>query len=417
MTRVELLIEALARGGDGVAHHEGRTIFVERTGPGDRVRVELPPGRDPVQLPAKDVELLAPGPARAELFCPVADRCGGCRWMHVTPDAQAEAKERLFYEALARVGHTPRESIDARPLVRAPAVRGYRRRTRLHVRRERLGYLREKTHELIEVTGCPVLEPELHAAVGKLGPALAEHGLLARVKEIDLVSDGMRWSLALHVDRLTDAVRERTEALVRALGARGAVLLAEGKGPVLIQKPVLGTLRPDVFAQVNGASNAALVEAASTQLAATPGTRVLELFAGSGNFTLPLLQRGAQVVAVDFAGPALGLLRKAADAGGQGTQLRIVEGDALEKAKLLAADGARFDAVLLDPPRAGCSGLGSVAVTLGVKRIIYVSCDPGTLARDLAELRGAGFLPTFAQPFDLFPMTPHIEGLVALQRQ
>lgn len=416
MVRVELQIESLARGGDGVAHHAGRTVFVERTAPGDRVRVGLPAGQEPVQVAAAEVELLEPSPARATPFCPVADRCGGCRWMHLSPEVQAAAKERIFYETLARAGRTPRESIEVRPLVRAPQTRGYRRRTRLHVRRERVGYLREKTHELVEVGGCPILEPQLDHAVAKLAPALAEHGLLARVKEIDLVSDGARWSLALHVDRLTDAVRERTEALVRALGARGAVLLAEGLAPVLVQKPVLGSLRPDVFAQVSGSSNALLVEAAVAQVAPAPSMRVLELFAGSGNFTLPLAAAGAQVVAVDFAGPALGLLRRAADAAKLGARVRIVEGDALQRAQALAADGARFDALFLDPPRAGCAGLAAVAVELGVKRVVYVSCDPGSLARDLAELRGAGFLPVFAQPFDLFPMTPHIEGLVRLER-
>lgn len=416
MARVELTIEALAHGGDALAHHDGRIVFVDRGAPGDRVTVELTERPGERVLHGRLVEVVQPGDSRVEPVCPVADRCGGCRWMHVAPSAQTFAKERIFYDALERIGRVPRASLDAQPIVAAASQLGYRRRATLHLRRERLGYLREKTHELVEITGCPVLEPVLDEAVRALPEALTAGGLLQRVKDIDLVCAGKSWSLALHVDKLTGAVRERAEQLVRKLGAKGAVLIADGLAPVMLGKPVVGGLRPDVFAQVNAGSNAALVEAAVGQLEPRDGQRVLELFCGSGNFTLPVAEKGAQVVAVEGAGPALGLLRDAANARGLASKVRVVEGDALGRARALASDGQRFDAILLDPPRSGCSGLAPVAHAVGARRIVYVSCDPATLARDVAELRDAGFTPRWARPFDLFPNTPHVEGMVRLER-
>lgn len=416
MATVELRLESLAKGGDAVAHHEGRIVFVDGGAPGDLARVELVERPGERALQGRLLEVLEPGPARVEPVCPVAERCGGCRWMHLAPATQAEAKERIFYDALERIGRVPRAEFDAQPIVPAPSPLAYRRRARLHVRRERLGYLRERSHELVELQGCPVLEPVLDAAVRALPDALGKAGLLSRVKELDLVCAGQAWSLALHVDKLTGAVRERAEQLVRVLGAKGAVLLADGAPPALVGKPTVGGLRPDVFAQVNAGSNAALVDAAIAQLAPVEGQKVLELFCGSGNFTLPAAAQGAQVVAIESAGPALGLLRDAANARKLASKVRVIEGDALARAQALAADGQRFDALLLDPPRAGCAGLSPVAHSLGVKRIVYVSCDPATLARDVAELRDAGFVPRWARPFDLFPQTPHVEGIVRLER-
>jgi len=416
MARATLTIEGLAAGGDAVAHHDGRVVFVDRAAPGDRVEVALIERPGDRALFGSVVEVLERGAARVEPACPVAAECGGCRWMHVDLAAQAQAKSKIFASALERIGGLELSSLQLMPLVTAPDALAYRRRARLHVRRGKVGYLRERTHALVEVAGCAVLEPALDRALRALPQALRDTQLLARVTEIDLVCEGAAWSLALHLPKLTGAIRTRAEALVQRVGARGAVLVAPGVAPSLVAQPVLGTLRPDVFAQVNAASNAALVAAAVAQLQPRAGQRVLELFAGSGNFTLPMAAAGAQVVAVEGAGPALSLLRRAADSRGLSARVKIVEGDALARARALAADGQRFDAVVLDPPRAGCSGLAPVAHAVGAERIVYVSCDPATLARDLAELRGGGFIPRWAQPFDLFPQTPHVEGLVRLER-
>lgn len=415
MPRVEVEIESLAKGGDGVARHEGRAVFVERAVPGDRLSIDLVERAGRV-LHGLEAKVLRASPDRVIPACPIADRCGGCAWMHFDVAAQRRAKERIFGEALERIGGVDRGRLRLEPIVAAPVAIGYRRRARLHVRKGEVGYLREGTHELIAIEHCPILEPVLEAALPRLIGALRTHALLGRTREIDLVCEGSAWSFALHLDALSGVVRDRVERVVRATGARGAMILAPSALPTRVETPELGSLRPDVFAQVSAASNAGLVEAVVEQAGAIRDTEVLELFAGSGNFTLPLAAAGARVVAIEQAGPALGLLRASANRRGLGASIRIVEGDALDRGRALASEGRVFRTLVLDPPRSGCSGLGSVARGLGVERIVYVSCDPATLARDVGELAALGWQPVWARPFDLFPQTPHVEGVVRLEK-
>ncbi|HWV39272.1 MAG TPA: TRAM domain-containing protein [Vulgatibacter sp.] len=217
--------------------------------------------------------------------------------------------------------------------------------------------------------------------------------------------------------------------------------------------------RPDVFAQANAAANEALVAEAVEALDIAPGDEVLELFCGSGNFTFAIAARGARVTAVEAEGAALSLARlaleedrrrrgrgergepagrKAGSARGLGAEapqrpdggdqrrapesmpsagsIRFVGGDASLVAAGFAAEGRRFDRVLLDPPRAGAKGLAPILARLSPARIVYVSCDPPTLARDAKALLASGYRPILARPVDMFPQTFHVEGLLAFER-
>lgn len=417
MEPVELQLEALGKGGEAIARLDGRVVLVDRGVPGDRVRVALREAEGRT-LRGRVLELCEPSPERVAPACPIVERCGGCRWMAASAPLQARSKAQLLRDALERLGGLDLSAVEVRPLVSASPALGYRRRARLHVRKGRVGFLQEGSHELVEVQSCAVLEPTLDRALTRLPAALREAGLLAKASELDLVCDGDRWSFGIDVERLSGAVRSKLEAVVRTVGAEGAVVLERQPKarPQLLGRPTLGALRPDVFAQVNGASNEVLVAHALELLKPQPGEALLELFCGAGNFTLPLLAAGSSVVGIDSAGPALGLLRSRADAAGHGAALRFVEGDGLGRAKALAEEGRRFDALLLDPPRSGCSGLAPVLHRLGVQRVLYVSCDPATLARDLRELSDIGFRLRVVEPHDLFPQTPHVEAIALLER-
>jgi 23S rRNA (uracil1939-C5)-methyltransferase len=188
--------------------------------------------------------------------------------------------------------------------------------------------------------------------------------------------------------------------------------------PVLRHERVPGDLagglarsRPDVFQQANRPANARLVRD-TLDLLRPDGLDVLELFCGAGNFTGPLAGRAASVSAVEGQGPALDLAR--ADLGGQ--NVRFFAGDALALASALAREGRRFGAVLLDPPRDGMKGLGSLLRDLAVPRAVYVSCDPATLARDLKGVLLAGYRIEAVQPVDMFPQTHHVEAVVLLEQ-
>jgi 23S rRNA (uracil1939-C5)-methyltransferase len=169
--------------------------------------------------------------------------------------------------------------------------------------------------------------------------------------------------------------------------------------------------RPDVFQQANRPANARLVRD-TLDLLRPDGLDVLELFCGAGNFTGPLAGRAASVSAVEGQGPALELAR--ADLGGK--NVRFFAGDALALAAALAREGRRFGALLLDPPRDGMKGLGSLLRDLAVPRAVYVSCDPATLARDVKGALSAGYRIGAVQPVDMFPQTHHVEAVVLLEQ-
>jgi len=240
---------------------------------------------------------------------------------------------------------------------------------------------------------------------------------------------GAAW---LRLAEVTAATRERAGALLSALPAlQGAVLTAEGRPPVLAGDPVLlderapgdpsrglSRSRPDVFGQANRRANALLVETA-LDLLAPDGEDVLELYCGSGNFTGPLARRARSVAAVEVQGPALDLARlDLQDLASAGPSTRFFAGDALAMALAFAREtgpsARRFGAALLDPPREGAKGIGPALRALAVRRAVYVSCDPATLARDLRGCAGAGYRVAAVQPVDLFPQTHHVEGVALL---
>ncbi|HEX9289558.1 MAG TPA: methyltransferase domain-containing protein, partial [Anaeromyxobacteraceae bacterium] len=229
--------------------------------------------------------------------------------------------------------------------------------------------------------------------------------------------------------------RDRAEALLAALQPlAGVVLSAEGAAPVLAGAPVLRherhpgdpaaglqRSRPDVFQQANRGANALLVETA-LGLLRPDGEDVLELFCGAGNFTLPLAARARSVHAVEVQGPSLELARKdAEEAAALRDRIRFFAGDALALARAFAREtgpqARRFGAALLDPPREGARGIGPALRDLGVPRAVYVSCDPATLARDLAACVEAGFRVEAVQAVDMFPQTHHVEGVALLSRR
>lgn len=425
-----LTIESLAAGGDGVGRLGGRVVFVEGAAPGDVLEVELCEERER-SAKARVVRRLSDSRARVDPGCPHAATCGGCHWLHVSPSAQAHAKEQLFWDALERIGGISRSSLEARPLATSPSALRYRRRARLHLASGRLGYRARSSHALVEPAECRLLEPRLEAALIRLQAALAREGPVPRCTDVSIACDASRVAAAFHVDEVLPSSLSRAERIARSAGLDGAavappspkggpvraagdVLLSE-EAPFAAPARVYG--RPDLFAQANRGANAQLVALALEGLAldCAGAKQVLELYCGAGNFTFGVARRGAQMTAVESSCEALDFARRSAREAGLGS-IRFVLGEALAVASALAREGRRFDALLLDPPRAGARGVGRAAAALGVERVVYVSCDPATLARDARELSAAGFRATWGAPVDMFPQTCHVEGVLVLER-
>jgi len=378
---LELTIERLAAGGDGVGRAaDGRVVFVPFTAPGDRVRVRLVEER-PRFARGHVLKLLAPGPARTDPVCAVFGSCGGCAWQHVAYPAQVEAKRAIVEDALSRIaGLTP---LDAVEITASATPYAWRSRTRLFCEQGRVGYRRRHSHALQPVARCPVLVPALDTALHALSADPPGDG------EIELaVGDGA----------------PRRAPLPHAAGASSPARIAIRAGEDRLE------LSPGVFFQAHAGLRDALREAALD--AAGTGRFAADLFAGAGFFTLGLARRFERVIAVEAAPAAADDLRRNAAAAGCPRIEVLAEPVEQALPRVLGAE-----VLLLDPPRTGLPrGVAAELAAGTAGRVVYVSCEPATLARDLAPFAGAGFRPTRVRAFDLFPQTPHVEVLVVLER-
>ena len=373
---MELSIESLAAGGDGVGHApDGRVVFVPFTAPGDRVRVRVTESRKRY-LRARVETLLAPGPARADPACPVFGSCGGCAWQHVDVEAQRREKARIVSDAIQRIGGLAFGGTIE--VTASEDAYGYRARTRVLREGGRTGYRRRRSHKLQAVSRCPVLVPSLDAAL---------HDLSSRPGG----PDG-EWELAAG----RDAVR------CAPLGAGEPIELRVGGDALRIS--------PGVFFQSNAPLHEPLHRAVMD--AAGRGGSLLEVFAGAGFFSLGLSRAFRSVVAVESHAAAAEDLRHNLRRAGRGN----VEVLSAPLESLWGRLGPA-EVLVLDPPRSGLpKGAAERLAGLDASRIVYLSCDPATLARDLAALHAGGFRLEQVQAFDLFPQTPHVEVLARLTR-
>jgi 23S rRNA (uracil1939-C5)-methyltransferase len=378
-----------------VAHlPDGRVAFVEAAAPGDRVELALTESRAR-WVRGRIVRLLEPGPDRVEPRCAVFGTCGGCTWQHLDDEAQARAKTSILGDALERIGHLR----VPRPIAfhASPSGYGTRLRARLHVEGGRAGFRRRRSHALCEVRACPVLEPELEARLARLSDD-------ARAGRVE---DG-EWEL---VAGDTGAVARRCPGDDLGAGAGAAVELSVEGRPLRIS--------PGVFAQANRPlldPLAAAVRRAVLGPAGREAGLLLELYAGAGFFTVGCAPHFLAAVAVESGHAAVSDLRfNLARASLDHVEVR--EGDCESELARWPATAPRPDVVLLDPPRAGLGRAGAAELArVGAARVVYLSCDPATLARDLAVLCEAGYALRSVEGFDLFPQTPHVEALAVLER-
>lgn len=431
MRELELRIEDLAEDGRGVARADGKVLFVAGALPGERVRARVV-ARRRRHDEAVALEIFERSPERVEPRCPHFGRCGGCALQHLAPEAQLAWKARQLAETLRRVGGIEPERWD--PPLAGPAW-GYRRKARLSVRlvpkkgRVLVGFRERDPRKVAELERCPVLDPRVGEQIAALAECLGGLSAAGALPQVEVALGDADGALVLrHLAPLDDADRERLAAFAADSGL--AILLQPGgteslrplaREPRLdYELPAHGlriAFAPLDFVQVNGALNRAMVERALAWLSPRPGERVLELFAGLGNFTLPLARAGAEVDAVEGDPGLIARARANARANGLEERVRFHQAD-------LAADHARaawarerHDALLLDPPRSGAAAVLAYLPRPGTDRLLYVSCHPGTLARDARVLvERHGFRLRRACAMDMFPHTAHVEAMALFER-
>ena len=416
MNLPSLTIDTLTHGPWGLGRDRGKVVLVPDTVPGDRVAAEVVEEHGRYSV-ARAVSVLEPSPARRAAPCPYAGACGGCSWQQVSYEAQLQAKQRNVADALARVGGLA--GFELLPILPAPREFQYRRRITLHVDGCRgLGFHRAFSRDLLEVAHCLIADPEADRAI----PLAAEW--VARL-ETELSSVEI-----LSADRpdqviLSAATRRRlsaADARVCEESVAGPVagLVVTGPrwrrrwGDTTVSFTVDGDLElrhdADTFGQVNPEGNRTLVDELLSWGVFGGQDDVLELYAGAGNLTLPAARRVRRVTAVEtHRRLAENGKRNARDNGLQNIRWR--RQDALRAVEELVRGGRRFSTVVLNPPRAGAKAVAPRLAGLGARRILYVSCNPATLARDLRQLAAAGYALRRVRPVDLFPQTFHVEAL------
>lgn len=411
--------ESLAFGPHAVAHADGKVLFVRGAAPHEEVDVVVREDRGRFAY-AEVVAIVRPSGSRRTPPCPYLPECGGCPWQHVDYAAQLDAKRSIVAEQLRRIGG---QDLPVRPVLPSPREYRYRRRLKLRVDNGRVGFYAGGSHRLVPVAACLLATEEIDATV----PALEElvRTLATAVRRIE-VAQAPR-GVVVDAEAEGKWVAGDDELCRGWLGRHAEVsgLVLHGRGWRRAWGDERALLRPEAgldiepragtFTQVNEEANQLLVRTVLDLVGAGPGVRLLDLYAGAGNFALPAARRGAEVLAVEEG------RRAVQDGIGAAKQLALHGCRFLaERAERALADlvtrRVEFDAVILDPPRSGAAAAIPFLLELRPERIVYVSCDPATLARDVKRLV-EGYEVDFVQPIDLFPQTYHVETVLAARRR
>jgi 23S rRNA (uracil1939-C5)-methyltransferase len=411
---VEGDVRAVGRGGDAVVETGEGVVLVPGALPGERVEFE-PTSSKRGAARGRLIRVLRPSAERREPACPDAQRCGGCPLMIASPDLQRDIKQGFVRDACRGLSGAAETEIE---WVASPADFGYRRRARLAWHRETVGYRQLHSKRVTHIGECIVLMEPLRAGWNAMSECLASSLSGAGEIQLQLTSNDR-----IVVDLLANHEQpaelfEACETLCSRQIIAGVTLRTSSEGhaatwgetQVVIQTGEGASLEgpSGAFSQANDGVNAKLIEAV-VRLAEPTGARVLELHCGVGNFTVGLAAHAKTLVAVEKDPRAVDACQR--NLKRRGLAARVAVGDASQPPK------GNYDVVVLDPPRQGARALFEHSDLLpGPKRVVYVSCDTATLARDLRLAAAKGYRIDRLIGFDMFPQTAHLETLVRLVR-
>ena len=425
---MKLEIDALDAAGRGVARNAGKVVFVEGALAGELVEARLLEAKPKFDR-ARVTAILRPSASRRTPRCPHFGVCGGCATQHVDARTQVAAKQRWLEDNLARIGKVKADAM-------LPPIYGqewgYRHRARLSVRFVEgkggalVGFREKKSTYVADMRSCDVLPPRISSLIVPLRNFIGKLSIRDRVPQIEIaVGETATVLLFRHLLPLSDG----DNALLREFADTQAVhVWLQSAGPETVAPfhpathnalfydlPEFGVriaFQPSDFTQVNPAVNRLLVSRAVRLLDPRPGERVADLFCGIGNFSLPLASRGAQVIGFEGSAPLVERARQNAAANDLVAQFEVAD---LFQPNLAAF--GRFDKFLIDPPREGAITLVHSLPDDWPRRIVYVSCDPATLARDADVLvHVKGFRLSAAGVVNMFPHTAHVESIALFDR-
>lgn len=435
MKKENIVVEKIVNGGFGLARgSSGQVLLIPGSLPGEDLIVNAAEEKKNYSF-ATLKQILTPHEKRRTPPCRwLAKGCGGCNLQHAEYGLQLELKDAVLSDLLHRQSPELMAEVETgrRPILAAPEEFGYRQRLRLAVQDGRPGFRRSRSHEIVEIDSCMLAPPALNEVLA----GLRTHGrqLLEMCSEVELLADPHTHEVVilLHFQRPPrPGDRKAALKLVETLpqvtrlffcGENFALQGASGEesrqlgysyAPSSLTPALNFSFEIGGFCQVNLAQNQRLIETALEFASLQPEERVLDLFCGMGNFSLPMALQGAGILGIEGQGSAIRSAKRNTDAARVAAEFRKTP--VHTACAELSAAGDRFDLILIDPPREGAPDLAPILATLA-PRLVYISCDPATLMRDLTALRSHGFHITAMQPVDMFPQTHHLEVVTLLCR-
>lgn len=418
---LELTLDGIAQGGDGVGRWQGLVVFAAGGLPGEHVLVRTRERHDSYAR-GEVVEVIESSPDRVPPRLPGADYMA---WQHIAYPAQLRFKRQILADQLAKIGGLA--GLDVAETLPAPRIWAYRSSAHFHSDGRLVGYYAAESHDIQAIDADPLLMPVLNEALAALREVLragdwssgpGQHEIVVRASETygytlaalrgpgDLRGVARRWRA--RCSSLAGVVMRAAPPAFPPVSHLGSDHLVEELDGISFR------LGPTTFFQVNRAAAETLLRLVREGLAPAGGDRLLDLYCGAGTFALPLAAAYAEVIGVEEHAEAIADARANAEANGI-ANARFLAGRV--EAALGSMDEG-FAAVVLDPPRRGCHPRALEALLrLAPPRVVYVACHPATLARDLKTLVAGGYRVTSVQPVDLFPQTPHIESVSVLARQ
>lgn len=405
--------------GNGIGYLAGRPVFIEGALENESVLVQLTEQKSRYAR-AKLIKVLTPSAERIDPFCPHYDQCGGCQWQHETRARQVEHKQHTLKQRMYK-WLEPELSL-------APPVLGleqaYRRRARLALkwdpkqRQLAMGFRQKSSQRLVDLRHCPVLDEQLNSLLPDIYRLLMSLQQPEQLGHLELVrGDNTVAILLRHLapfsaqeqQKLRDFAQQHQVSLYLMPNSEDVKLL-QGITPYYQETGVKLAFQPQHFIQVNQTVNQQMIEQALAWLEITPQDRILDLFCGLGNFSLPLAKRAQYVVGIEGVDEMVWQAKKNADLN-QITNVDFYQADLSQPMINAAWSQQKFDKIVLDPARAGAAGIVEQCHQLGAKQVLYVACDAATLARDAQALYQQGYRLTRLGMLDMFPHTSHLESM------
>jgi 23S rRNA (uracil1939-C5)-methyltransferase len=429
-----LAVESLDQEGRGVARRDGKAVFIEGALPGEVVACTTQRNKPSYEVATLN-QVLKESPSRVTPRCPHFGLCGGCSLQHLDARVQVAVKQRVLEDSLWHIGRVRAGEI--LPAIHGPEW-GYRHRARLAVRHvpkkggALVGFHERKSSYVADMDSCEVLPPRMSALIRPLRNLVNALTIRNRLPQIEVALGDEADVLVLRV--LEPLLPPDVEALRSFADRHGVRLYLQPRGPESAAPMSAGVeadlyyalpefdlkihFSPTEFTQVNHAVNQVLVGRALALLDPRPGERIADMFCGIGNFTLAIARRGAAVVGAEGSAELVRRAARNAELNALSAAASFVEMDLYRLDAARLTELGRFDRMLLDPPRDGAVELVKSLPENGPRRLVYVSCNPGTLARDAAVLtQTRGYRLSAAGIVNMFPHTSHVESIAVFDKE